>query len=251
MKIDFHTHANLSKALAVTPEEFRSKIKEAKESGLDALALTEHFNAPNFDDIYHMLDTHFPYQHNYYDVDGVKVFPGIEIDVLETGHFLVVAERETIKGISHQLKEHTEEHNFIKVNDLNELLKGLNVIKIGAHPYRESTPWVHHTEETLASFDAFDINGKDLYKYGTEMKSKVDELAAKYDISAVAGSDTHQFFQYGAVVNHFPECHTIEELRNVIKNKDYEVQLSPALRLKVRAAKFVKKILKEKDFVTI
>ncbi|MCP3027639.1 hypothetical protein [Halobacillus sp. A5] len=45
-----------------------------------------------------------------------KVFPGIEIDVLETGHLLVVAERETIKGISHQLKEHTEENNFIKVN---------------------------------------------------------------------------------------------------------------------------------------
>ncbi|MCP3027645.1 PHP domain-containing protein [Halobacillus sp. A5] len=251
MKIDFHTHANLSKTLAVTPEEFRRKIKEAKESGLDALALTEHFNAPNFGDIYDMLDTHFSYKHHYYDVDGIKVFPGIEIDVLETGHFLVVAERETIKSISLQLKEHTEENNFIKVSDLNQLLHGLNVIKIGAHPYRESTPWIHHNEETLASFDAFDINGKDLYKYGREMKEKVEALASKYDISAVGGSDTHQFFQYGAVVNIFPECHTIEDLRAVIKNKDYEVELSPSLRLKVKAAKFVKKLLKEKDIVTI
>ena len=60
MKIDFHTHANLTKNVDFHVEEFLDKINEARESGLDAIALTEHFNTNNFKDIYDKLNNNFP-----------------------------------------------------------------------------------------------------------------------------------------------------------------------------------------------
>lgn len=244
MNIDFHTHVNLSKTIAVTLEELLEKMAEAKQSGLDAVALTEHFNAVNFPEIYDMLDAHFPRSGDCYIVNEVKVFPGIEIDVAENGHFLAVADSAVIRLIRERLNGHEEAGHFIPVQDLVGFLQELPVLKIAAHPFRVSTPWTHHEQAVLNQFDAFDINGKDLYKYGEEMKQQVEDFAARYHAPAVGGSDTHQFFQYGAVVNELPACNTVEELKHALVSRNFTVQLSPALQTKVRAAKYIKKMLK-------
>ncbi|WP_406945335.1 PHP domain-containing protein [Halobacillus sp. SY10] len=250
MNIDFHTHGNLSKKIPVTVEEFIEKMEEAKQNGLTAIALTEHFNAMNFFELYEMLDRHFEYRKNYYMVNGVKVFPGIEIDVKEIGHFLVVGDREDIKAIRRKLSDHLEEADFLPVRELIDLLHPYDVLKIGAHPFRESTPWTHHEEDVLTQFDAFDINGKDLHKYGLAMKQRVEELAEQFGTSAVGGSDTHQLLQYGSVVNEFPDCETIQDLKGVIRRGDYAVFISPAIDTKVKAAKMVKNLLK-KEYVAL
>ncbi|MDX6152783.1 PHP domain-containing protein [Marinococcus sp. PL1-022] len=244
MNIDFHTHVNLSKTIAVTLEELLEKMAEAKQSGLDAVALTEHFNAVNFLHIYDMLDAHFPISGDCYIVNGVKVFPGIEIDVAENGHFLAVADSTIIRRIRNRLNGHEKEGHFIPVQELADFLKDLPVLKIAAHPFRVSTPWTQHEHAILNQFDAFDINGKDLYRYGEVMKQQVEDFAARYDAPAVGGSDTHQFFQYGSVINEFPDCDTVGELKHALISRNYTVQLSPALQTKVRAAKYIKKMLK-------
>ena len=61
MNIDFHTHANLSKKITVSLEDFKEKMREAKASGLTALAITEHFNAANIIELYETLQEEFPY----------------------------------------------------------------------------------------------------------------------------------------------------------------------------------------------
>lgn len=76
MKIDLHTHAKLSKASDFSPEYYEEMLREAKDSGLDALALTEHFNTRNFYEVYSELDRLFPYQGDYYEAYGLKIFPG-------------------------------------------------------------------------------------------------------------------------------------------------------------------------------
>ena len=53
------------------------------------IALTEHFNTKNFHEVYDTLDAHFPYEDGYYNVFGLKVFPGMEVDILEVGHILM------------------------------------------------------------------------------------------------------------------------------------------------------------------
>lgn len=246
MFIDFHTHANLSKKITVSITEFKEKMMEAKASGLDAVAITEHFNSKNIIDLYEDLEKELPYENEYYQVAGMKVFCGLEVDVKENGHFLVIGGREDILNIASLLLPFHEEENFIPVKDLIELLADFNVIKIGAHPLRESTPWKHHELSVLAQFDAYDLNGKDLHTYGAEIQERVHDFAAAYEIPVVGGSDTHQHLQYGAIVNNFPECETIDELRQAIESGAYEVIISPELDEKVKAAKQVKKMIKEK-----
>lgn len=74
MNIDFHTHVKLSKSSQFMPAYFEDMINEAKEAGLTAICMTEHFNTSNFIDIYDCLNTRYPYQGNYFNVHGLKFF---------------------------------------------------------------------------------------------------------------------------------------------------------------------------------
>src|SRR5690625_4467608 len=149
MHIDFHTHANLSKKINVSLETFKEKMQEAKESGLTALAITEHFNATNIIELYETLKEEFPYEKDYYEIEGMKVFCGLEVDVKENGHFLVIGSRDDILTIARLLLPFHDKDAYIPVKDLLTLLADFNVIKIGAHPLRESTPWHHHEPAVL------------------------------------------------------------------------------------------------------
>jgi hypothetical protein len=245
MHIDFHTHANLSKKITVSLEQFKEKMRKAKESGLDALAITEHFNSTNIIELYEMLQDEFDYEKEHYLIEGIKVFCGLEVDVKENGHFLVIGNREDIMTIAKILLPFHEEDEFIPVNALIELIEGFNVLKIGAHPLRESTPWKHHEASVLEQFDAYDLNGKDLHTYGETIAEKVHEFAETYSVPVVGGSDTHHHLQYGAIVNDFPACDTIDELKQTIAGGNYETHISPTLDEKVKEAKEMKKSIKE------
>ena len=249
MQIDFHTHANLSKKITTSLEDFKEKMRAAKESGLTALAITEHFNSANILELYETLARELPYQADYYQIEGLKVFCGLEVDVKETGHFLVIGTREDIFTIAQMLVDYQDEENFIPVKQLIDLLEGYNVLKIGAHQLRESTPWHHHDTAVLEQFDAFDLNGKDLYTYGSEIEERVRSFANKYQIPVVGGSDTHQHLQYGSIVNTFPDCETIDQLKQAIQVGNYTTKVSPHLAEKVKAANQVKRINKEKTLI--
>ena len=62
-----------NKKVVFSLDYFTEMVNSAKDNGLDAFALTEHFNTHQFIDVYDTLDKEFPYVHDYYEVDGVKV----------------------------------------------------------------------------------------------------------------------------------------------------------------------------------
>ena len=247
MNIDFHTHVKISKKSTFMPEYFQEMVKEAKAAGLDAIALTEHFNTLNLLDVYNYLDNNFPYQDDYYDVEGLKIFPGIEVDVKEVGHILLISRRESILQIFNELKPHLEEENFIPFADLMNLAEKFETIKIGGHPFRPSTPLTQHKPDQLKRLDALDLNGKDLHSMGIEVNQEnVYGFAEKLGLPVVAGSDTHQYLQYGSVVNTLDvNCSTISELKKVIENKAFSITIAPDLHLRVRSASLTKKLIKE------
>lgn len=96
MKIDLHTHGKLSKKSAFSEDYFREMVTEALANGLQALALTEHFNTSNFFGMYETLDRMYPYNGHYYEADGLMIFPGMEVDIAETGHILLIGLKEDI-----------------------------------------------------------------------------------------------------------------------------------------------------------
>ncbi|KZE37133.1 histidinol-phosphatase [Bhargavaea cecembensis] len=248
MIIDFHTHVKLSKKSPFMPDYFRQMMAEAKESGLTAIALTEHFNTTRWEDIYDFLDAEYPYRSGHYEAEGMKVFPGIEVDVRENGHVLLVGGREEIRAIRAALEGHLTEGNFIPFEGLMDLAEARDMLKIGGHPFRDSTPLALNVPaEQLKRLDALDLNGKDLHVKGPEVcRREVQELSYTIGVPVVGGSDTHQFLQYGTVKNHFDdECENSDDLKKAIAAWNYRIDLSDQLDLKVRAATLVKKYMKQ------
>lgn len=247
MRIDFHSHVKISKKSMFMPEYFTEMIHEAGKSGLTALAMTEHFNTKRFMDIYDYVDRKYPYQNGYYLVDGVKVFPGVEVDVKEVGHILLIGDRADILEIRSALEPYIDPVDFIGFDQLMDLAEGYDILKIGAHPFREGTPLTHLLPEQLRRLDAFDLNGKDLYAQGVEpYRALLIDFAENIGLPIVGGSDTHQFLQYGSVYNQFDQdCLTVTELKAAIVDGDYQVELADDLMIKVKAATLVKRYMKQ------
>ncbi|SFQ03096.1 PHP-associated domain-containing protein [Salibacterium halotolerans] len=244
MNIDLHTHGKLTKKTDFDLEFFLGMTAGAAKNGLDAFALTEHFNTRHFQEIYDTLDAHYHYENNYYDVDGIRVFPGMEVDVKETGHILLIGDKEDIVSLNKTLEPFKEE--FIAFEELLRLTDEKEILRIGAHPFRESTPLTAHPERLLEKLDAFDVNGKDLFTYeNTSMEERVKKWAEELGIRITAGSDSHHPLQLGAVFNEVDnDIKTIAELKEAVFQQPKR-HISNCLSTKVEAAKAVKKTLKQ------
>ncbi|ENH96850.1 PHP domain-containing protein [Gracilibacillus halophilus YIM-C55.5] len=248
MKIDFHSHVKISKQSMFHPAYFQEMMEEAKAAGLTAIAMTEHFNTIRFFDIYDYLDEHYSYMNGYYSVEGMQLFPGMEVDVQEGGHILLIGSREEILHVRHQLTGHLESSHFIGFDRLMELARASDLFTIGAHPYRESTPLAKHVSmKQLKQLDALDLNGKDLYKKGViTCQKELEQLAKETGLPIVGGSDTHQFIQYGSIMNQFDQTYlNHDQLREAVQNRKHRVQVSDDVSLKVRSATLIKKYMKK------
>ncbi|WP_151735168.1 PHP domain-containing protein [Paenibacillus tengchongensis] len=247
MNIDLHTHGKLSKKSVFDPEYFRQMVYEAKENGLDALALTEHFNTLNFFGMYAALDEMYPYNGHYYDAAGLKIFPGMEVDIAETGHILLIGRKEEILEVRAALEPYTREGHFIPFRQLLDLADSRGLWKIGAHPFRRSTPLHHLSTELLVRLDALDFNAKDIYVQGEEAyRALITPFAAGLRLPVIAGSDSHQCLQYGSVLNKLEvSCETMEELRAAVNLGAYTLEVSHCLPVKVKASVMMKKLLKQ------
>jgi predicted metal-dependent phosphoesterase TrpH len=247
MNIDLHTHVKISKKTRFNHDYFRQMIREAGANGLHALAVTEHFNTLLFHEIYETLDREYEYHDDCYEFEGMRLFPGMEIDVEETGHILVIGGRRDIIAIRRELDAHTEPGAFFSMRRLLDLKDQYDVLTIGAHPFRTGTPLHHLDWEMLSRLDALDLNGKDLHAQGSvEYRSKLRAFAEELGLPVVGGSDTHHYLQYGCVWNEFEEdCRTVRQLKDAINRGSYEVHVSPCLDTKVKSASIVKEMLKK------
>ncbi|HJC62880.1 MAG TPA: PHP domain-containing protein, partial [Candidatus Blautia merdavium] len=87
MDIDFHTHGKLAKKLPFSGVYTDWLLKEAKNAGLDAICLTEHFNTLQFERLYEYIQSRCQRdQDTLITREGLRIFAGMETDIAETGH---------------------------------------------------------------------------------------------------------------------------------------------------------------------
>ena len=179
-------------------------------------------------------------------VEGVRVFPGIEVDMAEGGHNLVIGSYETIIALREEILRQESSTEFLPAARLFPLIKQYDVIFGAAHVFRKGCHNLELPEELIAYYDFFDLNGKDMGVLGPNNYQKVMEVAAYYDKPVLAGSDTHQYLQYGSVTNRFVRhFQTIAVFREEMLQGDYDVIVNPAVAEKVEGANLVKKVLKQ------
>lgn len=249
MWIDFHTHGRLTKKASYDKAYFLQMVDTAIEVGLDAIVLSEHFNTSEYYLMYEEMKEAFFYTGDYYDIHGLKVFMGLEVDVKGGGHVLLIAKREEILTIRRALDLHIEKDSFIELEALLDLANAHQAIVIGAHPFRGDKGLAKTQDlKQLARMDAFDLNATDIHLRGKE--TVVNELSAFSKQLAkpiLTGSDSHYPVQLGSVRTKIADTvATVEDLAKAILSNEVELEVSPLLDVKVFAARTAKVELKRR-----
>lgn len=243
MYIDLHVHSKITRKVDFNLKHFENICKIAKFNGLTAIALTEHFDVINFKDIYEKIKEKYEYKFDYFDVNGFKVFSGIEIDVKGKANLLVIGNLKNIYEIRDMFKEEISEDDYIEINELNRIAKERDMLIIGAHPFREKHPLYQYDRLYVTGLDAVELNGKDIL-----LKDKMYEYAEDLNMPIVAGSDAHTIFQIGTVKTHIEkECKTAMELREEIINNRFNIKISKFANIKNKISKKYKKYVLDKN----
>lgn len=245
MIIDFHVHGKITSTLPFDEEKFLLIIKEARENGLDSLAITEHLKANNFLQGYEFLKTNYNRIQDYYDVDGFKVFYGMEVTTKQNLDVLIIGKPELVLGLRDEIINKIKENKYIDINDLFNLNIADELLVILAHPYRDHVQFPKLENFIINRLDAIELNSKDAYKTGLEeMKEKITQLAEKFNLPITSGSDTHYFIQVSTAQNIFNKnCNTVREIKEEIKLGNYNINFSSELNVRVKSAIIIKKLI--------
>lgn len=246
MIIDFHTHGKLAKKLPFSSSYTDWLSKEASESGLDVICLTEHFNTIGFDDICMYIGSTYGKQGDCFLAENLRIFMGMEIDIAEGGHILVIGIISEIMELNHRLEQYKERTNFIPMEQLIAMVDSYEMLLGAAHPFRMGSHIPDLPDKLIERFDFIDLNGKDIAVDRLTTETKTYSFAKTHNIPVVAGSDTHQSFQYGCIKNVFEkDCFTINELGDEIKQGNYHIEIAESASFQVKTAGLLKQSLKE------
>jgi len=245
MRVDMHVHGALSKQTGFDLDELREKTAFAHERGIGAIILTEHFNISGFEKIYDLLLTHFPFTGDYYVIEKVRVFPGIEVNVAEGPHLIAAGTLERILKLHECLQGCREKDKFCSAEMYFSKQVGMNLLNIFAHPTRIKHQLHQLTEQYYQYFDAFEVNAKDLYLYGRSIIDEIKVAADKAGVQVVAGSDTHHPFQLGAVYNDFIKApESVDDMKIAIASGQFELRIDAEAEARVESAIKAKRISK-------
>lgn len=246
MYVDFHTHGKLAKYLPFSVDYTNWLLQEARESGLDALCLTEHFNTQGFDEVYGYIASHGTPQGDAFAFNGLKVFPGMETDIAEGGHVLSIGPMEAIRELNRRLEPYKEKGHFLPFAELVRLFDEYPLLVGAGHPFRDGGHIPELPPELLARFDFLDLNGKDIAEDRQRAEALTYGLGQQLQIPVVAGSDTHQAVQYGCIRTCFQgEFDTVAALGEEMKAGRYSITVHPEAAFKVKTAGLLKRSLKE------
>jgi len=106
------------------------------ERDMFAITITDHFDNSDFEGIYSALDAKYPYNGHYYQIEGVRFYPGMEVEVKEGPHLLVSGTREEVLDFYNRLRPHLIPESYVTVPEFFEKQDGLGLMNIFAHPFR-------------------------------------------------------------------------------------------------------------------
>ena len=246
MYLDFHTHGKLAKKLPFSEDYTHWLFSQAKDAGLDALCLTEHFNTWGFAELYRYITAHSVREGDTLVFDGLRIFPGMETDIAEGGHILSIGPMEAILELNRRLEPHKAKGQFLPFSELMDLFDQYPVLVGGAHPFREGGHIPQLPADQLERLDFLDLNGKDLATDRQRAERLTKGLGERLGKPVVSGSDTHQAVQYGCVTTVFErEVDTVPALYGEMTAGRYAIDLSDTAAFQVRTACLLKRSLKE------
>lgn len=238
MTIDFHVHGKITSKFDFDEERFLLTINEAKNNGLDSIVITEHSGAYCFESGYEFLNSNFKRLGDHYEVNGLKVFYGMEVTTKQNLDVLIIGTPENVFDLRNKIINILKNDKYIDIEVLFGLDIPSNLIVILAHPYRSHGELPYLSSYVTERLDAIELNSKDIYKQGMDtMKDKVTKLSEALNLPITAGSDTHYYLQVSTARNVFiKDCSSILELKEEISHGNYNILFSDDLSERVSKA---------------
>lgn len=246
MYLDFHTHGKLAKHLPFSTEYTDWLVEEAKNANLDGICLTEHFNTLHFKELYQYIESTCRHvDDTLVCQNGLHIFPGMEVDIAEGGHVLVIGDLDTILLLNRHLEPNKSKDNFLSFAQLLTLLKQYPLLIGAGHPFRQGGHIPEQPDNLLQLLDFLDLNAKDLAHDRDLTQKAVQELSRHLNLPAVGGSDTHQALQYGSIRTKLnSHCTSISSLKKLVAAGEYSITIHPEVSFQVHAANLLKHTLK-------
>ena len=258
MKIDFHTHVKMSKKMPFDPRYLDGFFREAIYSGLDAICITEHYYNSDYikKSFEYVLKSSerqedcFIFKSTNSGDSNLRIFVGLEVDAEEGGHFLMIGSMECMYSILSEFDTYTQQGKHPPFQELLNISRSYSILLGVAHPFRESGERKYNIpnipNEKLALLTFLELSGKDLANDKMRTEASLQSLSEHLSVPILAGSDTHQSFQFGCVYNEFKEAPTsILGMQKAIKNKAYSIVYGEHYSTQVKAARLIKGTLKE------
>ena len=245
MKTDLHTHVKLTSSLHYSQAYVEHMFLAAKQAGLDAICLTEHCGSIGLNSIYQYIQNSLTKYGDCYLYEGLKVFTGIEVDIAESGHILVIGALGEILSIYEELQERGIRKKHPNFEELLKIIKHPSLLKGAAHPFRVSDGnLLKLSDSQIRQLDFVELNGKDYAQNMENTIALVYAMAKRTGLPVVAGSDTHYAFQYGCSITHFEEdLTTIDGIKHAITQSAYTIEHSEFAKNLVRMSAQMKKAL--------
>jgi hypothetical protein len=192
-RVDFHIHAKPSKRLPFSLDTFWWTVSQARQTGLDAFVLTEHFHAPDFWSIYDLLCQRLAYEDGILLVDDqLHILTGAELGVAEGCDILLVGTLDQLGRFSQGLAASPVTGYKPPFVEALEVGRRHGLLMIGAHMYRCGKELARLGLANLRRLDALELNGKDFFH-----DSAVRAEAARLHLPVIGGSDAHVWLQVG------------------------------------------------------
>ncbi len=247
MKIDFHVHSKITSSFQFDSKYMDEYTEECKELAIDAFVISEHCHANNFEEAYNYINSNYTKEDDYYLVNSMKVFTGIEITTLEKFDVVVVSNIDNIFKLKSNVDSVLKNGNytFIPIEKLVNIIDTKSSLVILAHPYRRFDVFPSINENVFDKFDAVEINATDLFKFGIEdMKKRIEKLSLDLNKNVTEGSDAHYPLQIGSVYSNILGDYTkVVEIKEQILQGNIKFEIANEFRTKVKGARAVKKIL--------
>ena len=198
LRIDLHTHLKVSKRTPLQPGEALRFAAKARELGLDGVAVTEHFHAAGFWEMYDALMTEFVYRRGRFEVDGRLFYSGAELTLEEGVDLVLLAPLHELRALDRCFRVRLSCGYHPTAEELLETISRLEspVVTILAHPYGHA----RGAESLGPTAYARMILGVEINARfsGEENVRETLRLAQRRRLSVTGGSDAHVHTQVGA-----------------------------------------------------
>lgn len=197
LRLDMHNHLKVAKRMPFRLRDAERFARTLLRRGLHGAAITEHFHAQNFWQMYATLAAHHEYRSGRFEIGGAVFYTGAELTLAESADVLVIAPLHELRRLDNAFGPALSVGHHPTALEFADTVEALNLraLKIAAHPMRPGRS-IHRLDATLSRrmFDAVEINAR----FAADDEQEVRAYAARTGMPLTGGSDAHVWLQAGA-----------------------------------------------------